>query len=366
MKLLTLNFLLSILLLISWAGCGETESQVNTIHLNEQSESYTQEWNQIVRDSLEINLEKSDIQDDFTSISSIGLLSSGELVVPNGYMNTIYVIQEDGTLKRKIHKEGRGPGEFVVLGRISVDEEDNIYVYDPSQRKMIVFYAPGYTEFYEYFSKEYISNFIILDGLTNIATYSPYTEYLFNTVDFKEEELLHSSVLPGDENFKTWLARIQTGGIVYNREDQIIYGLYPEKLKIYKFTKDLTEEAYIIPETEESFYKEFPSDLDPYDHTVLHEEWWSSFDHLRGIHLLAGNRIAVTWSGGGRTTERNRGQFINVYDLAKNKIIAESVKMPARGNLIGADGNTLFISFNATLDENNREIPFRLFRYEFN
>jgi hypothetical protein len=349
-----------------WIGCSETESNIETIRIQERSENYTDEWGQFIRDSTRIDLGKSGIQEDFTAISHIVFLSSGELILPNGFTNTIYIIDRDGSLKKRIHKDGRGPGEFRILARVAVDEEDHIYVYDPSQRKIIVYYAPDYNTFDDYYSGEYLSRFTVLDGIENIAVYSPYTEYLFNRVNFKDDELLHSSVIPDDENFKIWMARIQSGGLVYDREHECIYGLYPEKLMIYKFSKDLELKAHIIPDTEELFYKEFPVNLDPYDHTLRHEEWWSEFNHLSRIQLLDGSRIIVSYSGKNQSTSESSGIFINVYDLVENKFLAEGLKLPDGGNIAGSQGNHIFVSFNASVDDDNREIPFQLYMFELN
>lgn len=341
-----------------------TEKNKSRIHITEQANDYYLHWKELVRDSTKVDLNDERIDKALVNSTHIDFLSTGEIVLPDGYNKTIYIINENGGVKKKIRREGRGPGEYLGISLISVDTADNIYAYDTSQKKLLRYRAPNYDDFDEYFTKTYVSRMNAWFGPENVFTYSPYYKgKIFKQVDMVNEEVKEEAVLPDDKNFKIWLGRMQTGGITGDKKGDI-YGLYPEDLTIYKFNSSLELITKIIPESNQVFYKEFPANLDPYAQDMRHEQWWESFNHLSRIKYLEENKLIVSYYG--KDVDVNSNTFINIYDLENEVILAEDVALPEGGNLIGIDGKKVYLSFGAYLDENKQEVPFKLVRYRLN
>jgi len=323
-------------------------------------------WDDLVQDSSQVLIADSLVAGSLVYSTHVEFLSTGDIILPDAYSNAVYVLSEAGKIKRRISKTGRGPGEFNRLSRISVDRGDNIYVYDPGQKKIIQYLAPDYDRFEEFYSKFFISGMQAWFGPGSLFTYSPYSEYLFNKLDLISGEVKASAVLPGDNNFKTWLARIQTGGIVRGANNEVLYGLYPESLTIYKFDVSLNLVEKIRPGSAKEFYRPFPGNLNPYGHDERHEKWWASFNHLARIQYLEPGMIIILYYGKNKVEGGVTKVFMNIYDADDGTVLAEDIRLPARANIAGVNGKDVYAVFRAHLDDKGKEIPFRLMKYRFN
>lgn len=63
---------------------------------------------------------------------------SGRVFIPDRQQNTIHVFDSDGSYFKSMGREGKGPGEFLIIGSISTSQ-DQLYVSDSKLRKINVF-----------------------------------------------------------------------------------------------------------------------------------------------------------------------------------------------------------------------------------
>lgn len=55
----------------------------------------------------------------------------------------IYIFSKDGIYLRSIGRRGQGPGEYLTIICIDIDNEDNIYIYDNANRRFSIFSYQG-------------------------------------------------------------------------------------------------------------------------------------------------------------------------------------------------------------------------------
>jgi len=71
------------------------------------------------------------------------LHKTNDIVVADANNKCIYIFSEAGEFKRKFGRVGQGPGEFIRIGYIDVDNEDNIYIHDSNNNRMTIFSSVG-------------------------------------------------------------------------------------------------------------------------------------------------------------------------------------------------------------------------------
>lgn len=306
----------------------------------------------IIQDTTFLNRVSNLIQIEFTRDSLV--------IIPSSIAKIVFIFNTSGELISKIDKNGKGPGEFEILGRVSVDDSDNIYVYDPSQRKLIQYLAPEYSSFNEFYSSFNLAKFVVLDSIENIITYSPYNSQLFTKFDLSSDEIKKTYLTGDDPKFKIWLGRIQTGGVVVDRLNRVIYGVYPEKLEIFRFSDNLElMDTFEAPDSE-SFVQEFPGNLNPYDYSQQHIDWWNSTNQIGRIFLVDVGLVAVTHDKSNKENPKENHEYVNIFDFESQTILLRDVNVPEGGSIVGFNNRKVWIVYPPKLDENGNEIPLRI------
>jgi hypothetical protein len=77
---------------------------------------------------------------EFGGISAVDIDSRGRILVGDG--GEIVVLSPNGTVERRIGRQGHGPGEFQYIGTVTTLARDSVFVYDPGLRRITV-YPPG-------------------------------------------------------------------------------------------------------------------------------------------------------------------------------------------------------------------------------
>lgn len=65
----------------------------------------------------------------FGSINDIAIGTNGEIIVADGQVPVVRMYDKDGTFVRNIGREGRGPGEYQVLGGLRTTSDDKIVIW---------------------------------------------------------------------------------------------------------------------------------------------------------------------------------------------------------------------------------------------
>ncbi|MEX0720290.1 MAG: 6-bladed beta-propeller [Balneolaceae bacterium] len=97
----------------------------------------------------------------------IALLENGDVVVADGKIKKITIVDPEGNLLAQFGKEGKGPAEFIRPGQIMLTS-DYINVVDASQYKVLEYdYEGSFVDSYTYKSKAFNQNI----ALTNNRVY---------------------------------------------------------------------------------------------------------------------------------------------------------------------------------------------------
>lgn len=78
----------------------------------------------------------------FGQIKGIAVDNDGNIYVSDAMQQTIFKLDSEGKLIQKIGRRGRGPGEFLELGKIFIFD-DELLAFDPMQFKIEVFDLDG-------------------------------------------------------------------------------------------------------------------------------------------------------------------------------------------------------------------------------
>ena len=90
------------------------------------------------------NRDAPSLQAPFNHPTSVGVSSTGEIFVSDGYANSrVHKFSEDGTHLKSWGSPGTGPGEFWVPHGLSVDESGRVYVADRENNRVQVFNSDG-------------------------------------------------------------------------------------------------------------------------------------------------------------------------------------------------------------------------------
>lgn len=97
-------------------------------------------------------------------VSDIFPLEDKIAIIDKRHTHSIYFYDYNGKFLYKINKQGAGPGEYVKISSVDVDEKENrIYLYDTSLRKILVYtlqgqYVTDFTMNFQFSSMDYLGN----------------------------------------------------------------------------------------------------------------------------------------------------------------------------------------------------------------
>lgn len=100
------------------------------------------------------------------------IASSGDMFLLDSRMQSIYLFDSIGRQKALIHRQGAGPGEYVYVGDMAVDEQANLYVADIGAQRVIRYDAPDYAAYTVYPVGRAFTSLDCSDGwlyLSNVA-----------------------------------------------------------------------------------------------------------------------------------------------------------------------------------------------------
>lgn len=87
-----------------------------------------------------VSLARSTSEIEFSRITDVAVDSRG-LTYVGDLFGQIMVLRQEGTLERRLGRNGAGPGEYQSIGTVHLLEDDSLYVYDGYAQRATV-YAP--------------------------------------------------------------------------------------------------------------------------------------------------------------------------------------------------------------------------------
>ncbi len=297
-------------------------------------------------------------EDLFVSKRPFHFLIDSLVYIPDQKAKRVIVFDESGSYIGHIGGEGEGPGEFLNVQHF-VKNNNRLYVYDNFLMRISV-----YDDNLEYLKtipiNHRISDFIIIDN--RIIAFSHYSPFIFSSFDMNGN-VIHEFLKPNDEREAIFLARFQDGGLDFDIQHNLIYGIYPDQFKIFVLNKNL-ELQHILGSNDATRYRpsvpDFPRSLDPYKFEDQHIEYWESFHHIMNIYVddNSGHIIIPYYK---QLSQNEWNFYINVYQK-DGGIVTEGVRIPGN-TLIGTiNGGAVYIAFDNETNENNTSI----LKYELN
>lgn len=204
-------------------SCTPTESYVSTKQLYLDEVIASEQFNATITDSI--------------SISGLSNVSNFKSTTMNGELlyafidlnNSVVQLYRNGVLS-KFGETGRGPFEYVNPSIIQIHEE-NVYVWDSSQLKFVVFDLNGNGIFESEPIKHSIQNFVVVDMDTLILyTSSGFNEGLLGVYSLKSGEIDYIGNSRTSEDHI--LALMSPSGGLHSIDSQIYYS-YPSRPDIY-------------------------------------------------------------------------------------------------------------------------------------
>ena len=139
MRYLLKNILWTYLCLALNAGCSFENEKYNGSIQSDQKVTVSTETNHPRGISFEREVtfgENSSVL--FGAISKAVSDKAGRVYISDNQKKQIHIFEPDGNYLKSLGKEGRGPGEFMFLGEISIQSE-RLYVVDSMQFRVNIF-----------------------------------------------------------------------------------------------------------------------------------------------------------------------------------------------------------------------------------
>ena len=274
----------------------------------------------------------------------------------------ILVFAADGTLVREL-QDGRDFPLFVA-GALATDLKGNLFVFDPSGDWVTELVRPSFRVVRRFQLRRRVgANDIVPLRDGSLVTYDPADEGgAFTKFDNTGRDV--STVYPlRDKRLRIFQGRARGGGITRDSAGDL-FGILPSTFELIHLSDDLRLIELLRrppgnPSAPDSPH--FPAHLDPYDYRPAHATWWDSFTHIGPPFVIAPGVILVvvfTSHGLGQSNE-----FVDVY-RTDGSIVAEGLRVPHDGHIVGAGSGKVFVASNARLVTNDSISKLALYSYQ--
>jgi hypothetical protein len=317
------------------------------------------DWNQVFASERKIELQVPQSGPQLLQIGQIVVGNARTLFIADGRAKRILAFDPEGKLVREI-RGGESSFKLSSPGPIAVDPDGNLVAFDRDGRWVTVFGQSGYRLVRRFQLSMPVTQLLALRG-GDIVTYFPADKKVFRKFDGAGKEVAAAYRVP-DDNLRIFHGRVQTGGITQGPNGDL-FGLQPSAFELVHLSSSLKVLELFRGAKEDSWTPEpvaFPRGLDPYDYRPEHEKWWDSFIHIGRPYALTQDLLLVTlFASRGLAQTRD---FANIYRW-NGRIVAEGLRVPHGGHVVGAEGGAVYVVRNALLGANDSIEPLELYEY---
>lgn len=285
----------------------------------------------------------------FVSKNPSHFLIDSLVYIPGQKAKHIISFDRDGNYIAHAGGEGRGPGEFMNIQHF-VYNESGLYVYDNLLMRITVF--DKNLNFLKTIPIEHrMNDFEVVND--KIIAFSHSAPTIFTAYDM-EGNVLNEFLKPEDEQEAVFLGRFQDGGVHFNPDENLFYGIYPDQFKIYILDENLNLQR-TIGSNNPSKYRpkvpDFPSSLDPYQFGSRHLEYWESFNHIMNVFTddKTGNIIIPCYE---QLSQSEWNFYLNVYQK-DGTIITEGARIPGNKLPKVFNNGSLYLPYDDEKSENS-------------
>jgi len=170
------------------------------------------------------------------NIDKILINKNRTFIMDSRYAKAIFIFDNNGKFLSKIDKKGKGPGEYIQIEDFSIDEENNIYIYD-NGRKIIVYKESG--EFKTEYKFRYTAKDLVIIDNDNLALFKLFnytnTTHSIGLYNFSKDKL--TKFLPARKSIDNIENRSLTMNHFYKSKKVIYFNNYHSDI-IYTIAKD--------------------------------------------------------------------------------------------------------------------------------
>lgn len=304
-------------------------------------------WDQLFDERRELSLRFPASVPPLLRIGSLLPGPAGMMLVADRHR--ILAFNADGTLAREL----RGGRDVPVnlVGALTLDRRGNLFVYDPDGDWITELSWPAFRVVHRFQLPHDVGvNDIapLRDG--SIVTYDPASvNGAFKRFDRTGREIGSAHPMR-DERLRIFHGRVRGGGMAHDAVGDV-FGILPSTFEVVHLDQDLRVRDLLRGPPGDAWAPDsraFPAQLDPYDYRPAHAAWWDTFRHIGRPFVVAPGVILVTVF-----TSHGIGQsedFVNVY-RTDGRIVAEGLRVPNDGHVVGAATGRIFIARNARLTQ---------------
>ncbi len=288
-----------------------------------------------------------------------GLLecNSGEMIAYDYAQKQFFLISNRGVIEKKIGGRGQGPGEYLAIVSYCLDELDNLYAFDVSANKILIFSPPDYSLKNTLFLyKTHLKSMKASKGF--IYGLDTYASDIINIID-STGKLQKSFHRFEDEKLRLFTSRFLNGGIALF--DNAIWLIYIERYSIYNYNYDglLNKEVHFLPGQFTPTPPKFPSNLNPYDISHPHWDYWNSFLHVVMVHNINNQYLLCLLEQSLQIQPLKH--YLNIHDFNGN-MIAEGIEIPNNQLLCGASNKFIYCKSRESDEASPNKI--KIFKYK--
>lgn len=315
-------------------------------------------WNEVFAEGRRIELQLPKGGAPLLHIGQVLKAKHGNLIIPDGRARRILVFDERGALMRELQGKGEQSLQLSVLGPIAFDDQENLLVFDPDGRWVIVLDGTDYHVLRRFQLSASAADFLVLrDGA--LVTYFPGDELVFKKFDDAGTQTA-AAYRPENERLSIFHGRVQTGGVAEVAGE--LFGLHPTAFQLIHLSSDLKVTEVLRGADGDPWSpqpRDLPLELNPYDYQRPHEEWWDSFVHIGRPYALDDLLLVTLFASQGLAQSE---EFANIYRL-NGEVVAQGLRVPHDGQIIGASAGALYVLRNARLNDAESLDPLELYEY---
>ncbi len=341
-------------------SCGTTKPAGEEIPIK-VPKSITHQWNDIFDYHGTVPFNFGDSDEQIYTISVLCINSKGEYIVLDGKAKKILYFDADAKFKKYISRQGEGPGEYLFISDLFLDNDDNLYIYDVSKRIITQLSAYDYRFKKQTRLPDSINSSIVTKNecLITYRLFSEGKDVLFKLSP--QLEIIKTAFEPKDERVHRFVARFRLGDLRKVTDDRFIF-LFPEEYKFYIYDFDLNLIKILYSPNSSEFMPpiiEMPDGLSPFDYSKKHAKWWGKVLRPTSVEYIGDGYFLGLLL---KFKNMSGDWFVNVHDLDGNTY-GLGLKIPYEGTIRGANGGIIYVVEDASFDEENKLKPLRLHRY---
>lgn len=301
----------------------------------------------------------------FGQITGVAVDENGNIYISDTMQQTIFKLDSNGDFIQKIGRRGRGPGEFLELGKIFIFDNE-LLAFNPMQFKVEVFDLEGKVietiptprgsqvlnfikHLYEYDEEHFLAYYKI-SGFGRYEQYDQDEIFHIWKKDFSEEVENFGSFddIGFDSGYERRSSDFWGGSLIYDK-NRITYAPYVYKGKIHLFKRD--NDSWIL----QSKIETTPPSIVPSESKNRQTEGYSSFNAVKGqffgrINAYDGgifkeNDDSIVHFYFERTEENssvNRGLYVQKFDSELKLLGANKIKNFKEGEVHPISGSIYF------------------------